>query len=207
MGRNNNFTRRTGFKDLKYGRFLILTNGEKTEINYFNGFKNSLPQEMQDNIQISVLHCELDNLEYEIQRKKAKAQYSKTYIVLDKDRETDKTLQKVKNTAKRNNCHIIFSAPCIEYWFLKHFNTTVTFQENMHLPASQQCIKELEKYIKHYNKNDDNIYNILNKIGSENTAIELAKKEFKPYKNKALYEINNATNVYELIEEIKYHKH
>ena len=35
-------------------------------------------------------------------------------------------------------------------------------------------------------------------------AIELAKKEFKQYKNKALYEINNATNVYELIEEIKY---
>ena len=57
MGRNNSSARRTGFKDLKYGRYLILTNGEKTEPSYFNGFKKSLPQEMQDNIQISVSNC------------------------------------------------------------------------------------------------------------------------------------------------------
>ena len=204
MGRNKQPARRTGTREPKYGRYLIFTNGEKTEVNYFNGLRKSLPIEVQDNIQISIYTCKLDNFENEIQRVKSKYQYSKTYIVLDKDRESQYTLKNIKSIAKRNDCTIIFSAPCIEYWFLKHFNTTVTFQENMHLPASQQCIKELEKYIKHYNKNDDNIYNILNKIGSENTAIELAKKEFKPYKNQKLYEINNATNVYELIEEVKY---
>lgn len=203
MGRNNKSARRTGFKDLKYGRFLILTNGEKTEPNYFNGFIKSLPQAMQDNIQISVLHCELNNLEYEIQRKKANAQYSKTYIVLDKDRESEKTLKKVKSIAKRNDCHIIFSAPCIEYWFLKHFNTTVTFTESKYLPASQQCITELKKHIINYNKNNEDIYNTITSKGNEKTAIELAKKEYKPYKNKNLYDINNATNVYELIEEIR----
>lgn len=203
MGRNNRPARRTGFKYLKYGRYLILTNGEKTEPNYFNGFIKSLPQEVQNNIQISVLHCELDNLEYEIQRKKANAQYSKTYIVLDKDRESEKTLKRVKSIAKRNDCHIIFSAPCIEYWFLKHFNTTVTFTESKYLPASQQCITELQKHIRNYNKNDVNIYSIITSEGDEKNAIKLAKEEFKPYKNKSLYDINNATNVYELIEEIR----
>ena len=207
MGRNNSSARRTGFKDLKYGRYLILTNGEKTEPSYFNGFKKSLPQEMQDNIQISVLHCELNNLENEIQRKKANAQYSKTYIVLDKDRESEETLKKVKKIAKNNNCHIIFSAPCIEYWFLKHLNINTTFQESQYLPASQQCITELKRHIRNYNKNDKDIYNTINFFGNEETAIKLAKEEFKPYKNKNLYDINNATNIYELIEEIKYPKH
>lgn len=204
MGRNNKPARRTGYRELKYGRYLILTNGEQTEVNYFNGLKKSLPQEVQENIQIAVFHCELNNLENEIQRKRAKSQYSKTYIVLDKDRETDKTLKKIKNIAKRNDCHIIFSAPCIEYWFLKHLNINTTFQESQHLPASQQCITELKKHIRNYNKNYDNIYNIINSLGGGTIAVKLAKEEYKQHKGKNLYNINNATNMYELIEEIKY---
>lgn len=203
MGRNKQPARRTGTREPKYGRYLIFTNGEKTEVNYFNGLRKSLPIEVQDNIQISIYTCKLDNFENEIQRVKSKYQYSKTYIVLDKDRESQYTLKNIKSIAKRNDCTIIFSAPCIEYWFLKHFNTTVTFIDSDSLPASQQCIKELGKYLKNYNKVDINIYNILNSIGNETTAINLAEKEYKRLKSKNLYEIKNATNMFAIIKDIK----
>ena len=80
MGRNKQPARRTGTREPKYGRYLIFTNGEKTEVNYFNGLRKSLPIEVQDNIQISIYTCKLDNFENEIQRVKSKYQYSKTYI-------------------------------------------------------------------------------------------------------------------------------
>ena len=203
MGRNKQPARRTGTREPKYGRYLIFTNGEKTEVNYFNGLRKSLPIEVQDNIQISIYTCKLDNFENEIQRVKSKYQYSKTYIVLDKDRESQYTLKNIKSIAKRNDCTIIFSAPCIEYWFLKYFDTSVTFNDSALLPASQQCIKELRKYIKNYNKVDINIYNILNSSGNETTAINLAEEEYNGLKTKNLYDIKNATNMFAIIKDIK----
>ena len=60
MGRNNhsgNRKKRIGLKrESSLGYYLIITDTEETEKNYFNGLREALPADIKENIVIKVAH-------------------------------------------------------------------------------------------------------------------------------------------------------
>ena len=123
----------------------------------------------------------------------------KAYIVFDLDTNINKNKQikEAIDLANQNNIIPIVSTPCIELWFLLHYEYTTATMNN------DEVIKKLKKYCPKYEKN----YNIYKEINQNtNTAIKNAKKlkkfQTKNHKNLQMVEVNPYTEMYTLIEEI-----
>lgn len=199
--------RKVATRNIKQTYYLIVTNGEKTEINYFKSFYESLDDNIKKYVTIDYEVCTINKL---IKKASEKAsQYPnrcRVWLVFDTDKDT-KIIKEVVNDANTYGYNIAFSNPCIELWFLAYFGKSPTYKNNPNITASKQCINDLKKCISEYEKNDKKIYEILTTKGNEVKAIKTAKKKYSSYDNKNILEMYGATNVYELIEEIKYPKH
>ena len=122
------------------------------------------------------------------------------YCVFDADIKPEKNIQ-ITNAiklAKTNNIIPIVSTPCIELWFLLHYEYSTAFVDN------NAVINKLKKYYPKYKKN----CNIYVEIGNNvDKAIMNAKKleKFQIDNNKKLQSVesNPYTEVYKIIEEMK----
>ncbi len=123
----------------------------------------------------------------------------KAYVVFDLDTNINKNKQikEAIDIAKQHNIIPIVSTPCIELWFLLHYEYTTATMSN------DEVIKKLKKYYPKYEKNR-NIYKEINK--NTNTAIKNAKKlekfQTKNHKNLQMVEVNPYTEMHKLIEKI-----
>ena len=188
-------------------RILILCEGKKTEPYYFNGLKS----DVRNRSKLSALRVEIYDsgkntakelvLEAEELKKIAESEnnpYDDVWVVFDKDGYTKHP--ESFNLAEGKNINIIFSSISFEYWFLLHFEFTSRAYEK-----SDDLIKYLSsKYIKNYEKNDDN-YNKL----KTNTAVAIqnAKKIRKHWKvdianGEKIYNLNPYTDVDTLVEKL-----
>lgn len=126
-------------------------------------------------------------------------QDDRAYCIFDADIIPTKNKQIINaiKLAKDNNIIPIVSAPCIELWFLLHYDYTTA------QISSDEVITRLKRFYPKYEKNC-NIYPEIN--DKVNIAISNAKKleKFQLKNNKKLQtvEANPYTEVYKLIEEL-----
>ena len=123
----------------------------------------------------------------------------KAYCIFDADINKEKNVQIISaiKLAKDNNIIPIVSTPCVELWFLVHYEYTTA------MISSDDVIIRLKKYYPKYEKNCDIYPDIIDKI---NNAINNSKKleKYHHLNNKKLQmvEANPYTEMYKIVEEL-----
>lgn len=187
-----------------YARVLIITEGQKTEPNYFN--------EIRDYYELNSANIEISGecgsnpasvlkyakKRYQEERDKGNA-FDKVFCVIDKDCHVDysRVLNEIESAKPADTYIAINSVPCFEYWILLHYvYTSQSFVPVGNRSACACLIHELEKYSSNYTKGRQGIFNELV------DRLELAKKNAE----RALQEArqnrtdNPITKVHHLVE-------
>jgi hypothetical protein len=201
--------RKTNFREVKKP-ILIVCEDSKSSVFYFKA-------KIKD-LNLNPVDVEVDGnsnsspdsvVKYAVKRKNAqkkKAQkegieeYEFIYCVMDVD--DHPTLKNAIQQAIDNNIIPIVSNQSFEIWYLLHFMeySTAYIHRN-------DIVKKLKIYLgKEYEKSDNKIYELLKSKGSEEKAIENAKKLIQSAENDSDERNplrNSSTNVYVLIEKLK----
>lgn len=121
------------------------------------------------------------------------------FCIFDTDVNTkkNKIIKDAINLAKEKGIRIITSTPCIELWFLLHFEYTTARLSN------NSVIKRLKKYLPKYEKNINIFPDIKDKVYE---AIDRAKRleSFQLQNNKiiSMVEANPNTEIERIVEEL-----
>ena len=114
---------------------------------------------------------------------------------VDTNKEKNRIINEAVEFAQKRGFQIITSTPCVELWFLLHFEYTTANLSN------SEVIKRLKKYYPKYEKNI-NIFPFINKY--VNVAIANAKKleKYQVENNKKIrsVEANPNTEMYIIVE-------
>ncbi len=163
------------------GYYLIFTDTKETERNYFEGFKNTIPDSLSGKLVISVFdNFKTKDLIEKIEEKAAlHPQYCQKWIVFDRDEVTN--FDQIIKQAGSQGIHVGWSNPCIESWFHAYFG------KMPHCDTSVQCCDQFSAAYKkatrrEYDKAEKNIYNYLVRYGDEKNAIEIAKQKLQQHK-------------------------
>ena len=178
MGTDNLFHKRKakGARELKrrkhkrapYDKVLIVTEGKKTEPEYFNDLKkyyrihsaNIKIDGSGDSSPESVIKYGKKLYEDEISGGDA---FDRVYFVFDKDTHLTypQALDAIKRYRRRrkNTFFAINSVPCFEYWLLLHFiYTTEPFSATGRSSTADQVIRKLKKYYPDYDKSASGLF-------------------------------------------------
>lgn len=123
----------------------------------------------------------------------------KAYCIFDTDMKTEKNIKidEAIKLAKDNNIIPIVSAPCVELWFLLHYEYTTA------MISSNDVIERLKKHYPKYEKNCNIYFELKDRIDK---AIENSKKleKYQKQNNKKLQtvEANPYTEMYKIVEEL-----
>ena len=204
--RNNSdyFRRQTKTRETRK-RFLIVCEGEKTEVNYFKAFdvpktievtvrgegKNSLSL-VNKAIQI------IDNL-------KKDDSFDQIWCVFDKDNCSKEQFNQAEGLAKQKNIKIAYSNEAFEIWFILHFQYLDIATSRSKYPKilttqmkKYGLLNEQEKY----EKNREDMYEKLKPY--QTTAITNAAKliQDRDEAKKHPFDANPSTTVHELVQEL-----
>lgn len=194
----SSFARRTGSRPYRK-LFLIVTEGTKTEPDYFRMVRQLVIQEATSS-EINV-QCTggldgsdpknlLGRMEEQLQIKNLKPS-DEAWIVMDRDNWLPKDLNKVMAWAKpQPNYRVAFSNPSFEYWLLLHF------EDGNGVGNQRECEKRLKICWPDYNKRVP-----INKfdLRTVKKAIERAKQRNQP-PSKGWSGRPGVTTVYVLVE-------
>ncbi len=114
---------------------------------------------------------------------------------VDTNSKKNKIIAEAIELAKKKNIKIITSTPCIELWFLLHFEYTTANLSN------EDVIKRLRKFCPKYEKNK-NIFLLINdkvKIAIKN-AKRLEKYQIDNNREIGMVEANPNTEMYKIVE-------
>lgn len=206
--------RKFGYKTPKANSFLIVTEGERTEPLYFKGIQKLIQDKVggtvdiveQPVIEIHGEGCSTSKLIEVAERvvKDAKIMYQNVWVVFDKDDFEDFD-QAIKDGLSKGY-HVAWSNQAFEYWLYLHFNYS---DSALH---RHQWNKKLDELFQQHNlgdgtyqKNYEDIYNMVNIYDGVNTAIKNARcrmKNFKEGRDKPS-KYDPGTMVYKLVEELK----
>lgn len=123
----------------------------------------------------------------------------KAYCIFDTDMKTEKNIKidEAIKLAKDNNIIPIVSAPCVELWFLLHYEYTTA------MISSNDVIERLKKHYPKYEKKCNIYLELKDRIDK---AIENSKKleKYQKQNNKKLQtvEANPYTEMYKIVEEL-----
>ncbi len=123
----------------------------------------------------------------------------RAYCIFDTDLDERKNVQiiKARKLAKKYHIIMITSNPCIELWFLLHFEYTTAWLSN------NDVINKLKKYYPKYEKNINIFPEIKDKVSE---AIKNAKQleSFQLDNNKiiGMVDANPSTEMYKIVEEL-----
>ncbi|MCK9217689.1 MAG: RloB family protein [Firmicutes bacterium] len=225
MGTDDIFKKRKGKRKIrkeshlerKPYRYLIVCEGGKTEPNYFEGIKRKIELKYKDYINVITRRLEIeivgtgrnteDLVKYAIkERSLSEIPYGHTWVIFDKDSFSEKQFNNAIREAIDNDINVGWSNESIELWFLLHFeflNTGI---------SRQQYIKKLSNYFTKfdinkgkYEKNMDNIFEVLMAKGDVQSAIKWSEKLIELHKcENRLTEsaMNPGTTVYKLVSEL-----
>ena len=182
-------------------KVLIATEGKnKTEKTYFSNFEDSKKSynvtyargNNTDPLKlVKMLIKEIAELRLDLQDDDV------AYCIFDTDVDSNKNtiIEEAIQLAKKNNINIITSSPCIELWFLLHYDYTTANMNN------EEVIRRLKKYYLKYKKNINIYPDIIEKI---DLAIDRAKKLEKYQINSkqriGTVEANPNTEIYKIVE-------
>ncbi len=193
-------------------KILIVTEGNKTEPNYFNCLINEYKIGDKAKVLRRIKHRSSPSLVFK-DAKKAQEQeiyendvgYDKIYCIFDRDQYTNfyDVCKEIKSK-EAEGYKAITSIPCIEYWFLLHFTYAASPFHN-----SKECTKQLKKHIINYTKNYPKICDELIEDKKIKKAIKNAKAVMKGKKQCAPLEkgenddYNPSTQVHLLVKKLQ----
>lgn len=211
MGKNDRCRgrepRRIDFRPLELGYYLIATDASETEVAYLNGFRDSLPQEIKERLEIRVLSgVKVDQLVKKVlEHKSYDSKIRKNWIVLDKDKVCN--FKKIIDKAIQSGVHVGWSNICLEVWLMCYFENMKYFED------SSSCCRYFSNLFQRktkieYQKNDSNLYSHLYKYGDEEKAIKRAETRYKQHLREAENpndpsSLNPCTTIFELVKEIR----
>lgn len=185
--------------------FLIFCEGEKTEPYYFEALKKQLPAHSLD-IQIQGTARNTINLvEFAAKQiKQSNKHYDRVWLVFDRDSFPGDNFDNAIHKANSQNMQCAWSNEAFELWYLLHFQFIST-------PMSRDDYKSyLENEIHKkgdnsftYVKNATDLFEIINKHGSEAFAIKNAEKLKDRFDDNKFSTHNPCTLVHELIHELR----
>ncbi len=206
--------RRQEHLEMKEYRYYIFCEGQQTEPNYFSGFKRLIEENpiYKDMVLIEIEPCQAETMRVigmaEEYVRKNKIKKGQIWCVYDKDsfppERFNGVVERAASLNKQNpdvQYHTAWSNECIEFWFLLHFvyytSNNVRDEYKAFLNKKFQELK-----IGKYEKNMDNIFDILLQYGNPKLAIRYAKRIIEDGEGKTPTDIAPGTKVYELVEEL-----
>lgn len=197
-------------------RYLIVCEGSETEPKYFEGIKRIINSKYGD--KIKVLKTKVDRIDidgtgrnteslvkYTIKKRRdALIPYGHIWCVFDRDSFSDQQFNNAISMCETHNIGAAWSNESVELWFLLHFeylNSGIT---------RGKYIEKLDKYFElygvnggKYEKNLEDIYEILVEHGDMEEAIKNAKKLKQLYRcGITPSNMKPATTVDELVVEL-----
>lgn len=211
--------RKTDILNQKMGTWLIVSEGEKTEPNYFKLAVEDINSGLSDEQKIKLdikgqgmntvsLVQSANDFIYEIDKYRNKTPiYGKVFVVFDKDSFEDKAFDEAISMCESQGWIPLWSNEAFELWFLLHFNyNDAALSRTLYATKINEYFKQNGLKYK-YEKNDSKIYSLLNQYGSLDRAIKNAKKlHLDVHKNDVPSKSNCCTTVYkffEVVDEIK----
>ncbi|MDR1883969.1 MAG: RloB family protein [Prevotella sp.] len=206
------FSRKENFRS-KRRFFLIVCEGEKTEPNYFESLKDSLPKGV-----LNVCAFKIDGTGHNTtslvkEAKKLKKSWEKEidrqidrlWVVFDKDSFTAQSFNSaIQQCLHKVDMACAWTNEAFELWYLLHFNY---YNTGMSRTQYQSKIEEnfrskgLVGY--EYKKNSTEMYKILNQYGSQSNAIKNARNLEILYAGQSNFANQNpCTMVHKLVEEL-----
>ncbi len=176
-GKRRDRNRRVGTRIPELGYYLIVTDTEETEKNYFEGLRDSIPAELKDRLVIKVEKAKtIELVKRAIELTDAESQYRIPWIVFDRDQVKD--FDEIIRTTEKNGIHAGWSNPCFEIWMYAYFGEMPAIRESYTC-----CDRFSEKFEKltgqKYQKKDRDIYRKLLQHGDKEKAIQIAKRCYK----------------------------
>lgn len=186
-------------------KFLIICEGEKTEVNYFKAF--TVPKKIEVRVKgegknsLSLVEKAIkmiDNL-------KKDDSFDQIWCVFDKDNCSKEQFNQAERLAKENNIKIAYSNEAFEIWFILHFqylDIATSRSEYLTILTNQMkkygLLNEQEKY----EKNREDMYEKLKPY--QTTAITNAAKliQDRDEAKKHPFDANPSTTVQELVQEL-----
>ena len=190
---------------------LIISCGQESEINYFEGFEKYIKQQEENRLvdfYYAVDPVDPMNMANNVERRTLKAERDNNchidhvWVLFDKDDFTQENfnnaISKIESVEKKETTfHVLWSNQCYELWLLLNFC-------NMQSAIDRSAyIDKLELYLKEkYNKSDELIFEKINlKGGNILKAIRFAKalvdESISPAKN------DPATKIYEFFDHFR----
>ncbi len=206
--------RRKEYLEQKQYRYYIFCEGQQTEPRYFNGFKKYIEKNpiYKDMVLIEIEPCGAETMrvieQAEEYVRKNGITRGQIWCVYDKDSfpvgDFNGVLEKAKSLNSENGevkYHAAWSNECIEYWFLLHFTYYIS---NNHRTEYIKFLNEKfsDQKLGKYEKNMENIFNILLERGDPKLAIKYAKRILNENRGKTPSMIAPGTKVHELVEEL-----
>ena len=203
-GKRNDRNRRTGTRIPELGYYLIVTDTEETEKNYFEGLRDSIPSELKDRLVIKVEKAKtVDLVEKALELTSKESQYRILWIVFDRDQVKD--FDGIIREAEGNGVRTGWSNPCFEIWMYAYFGEMPVIKESFVC-----CDRFSEKFERvtgqKYRKSDRSVYRKLVMSGDEGKAVQIAENCYKKCLDdgkKEPSEMWPACTVQRLVEEIQ----
>lgn len=203
-GKRKDRNRKMGRRVPELGYYLIVTDTEETEKNYFEGLRDSIPAELKERLIIKVEKARTVEMV-----KKAKdlvskeSQYRIPWIVFDRDEV--KGFDEIIWEAEKQGVHAGWSNPCFEIWMYAYFEEMPAIKESY--TCCDRFAEKFEKLTNHkYYKNDKEIYRKLEQYGNFENAFALAERTLKKCTNdgkKLPSEMWPSCMVHRLVKEIQ----
>ena len=222
MGTDDLFKkRREGRKKRKHeyrmpraNSYLIVTEGTRTEPLYFMGIQKLIQDSLGGNVDIVEIPvidikgegCSTEKLIESTDRivKRAKILYQNIWVVFDKDDFPD--FDQAIRAGIDRGYKIAWSNPSFEYWLYLHFSySDSALHRNEWNEKLDEFFKKYHLGNGRYQKNYEDIYNILDAFGGVETAIKNARRRMAGYdkKHDRPSEYNPGTMVYQMVEELR----
>jgi len=195
-------------------RFIyIFTEGEKTEVNYFEAKKEEIFSDVRrKNICIEIMgtgYNTMSIVDYAIDflmKNKVNVDSSESedecWVVFDRD-DFKKDFDNAISRAEANNIQVAYSNESFELWYLLHFSYfSSAVKRSIYISKLTEKLKEItgDKKTK-YEKNSVNMYSFIK--DKEDDAIKNAKKLLKLHETeKAISKKEPSTSVFLLVESL-----
>ncbi|MBA7541989.1 hypothetical protein ES705_34305 [subsurface metagenome] len=182
-------------------KILIVTEGERTEPNYFEGFKTIIPR--------GILHVEVIGTGFNTVQVVQAAQkerydkrgtdeeYDRVWVAFDKDDFPNRDFNNAVFLSKTDNIRCAYSNESFELWYVLHFQYLDTAINR------RQYIEILERILSHpYQKNDPKTFYELQSKGNQLQAINWAKKLSANFDQTNPAQEKPTTAVFKLVKEL-----
>jgi hypothetical protein len=172
-------------------RFLIVCEGEKTEPNYFEGFRVSKVVE----IDVQGLGENPSKLVQSAKELKKQDDYDQVWCVFDRDSWTIEDFNNAIKNATAQGFKVAYSNEAFELWYVLHFEFI-----NTGIPRKDYLRKLTSLLGQTYQKNSETIYDEL--FEKQSTAIKNADNLLKQYEPPNPAKDNPSTTVHLLVQEL-----